>query len=190
MFYRKFSTTLLILSIFWFLKNLLERIFTVYVEKSRSKIPAASIIKNTIKVFIFSIGFLIILQALGISITPILTTLGVGGLAVALALQDTLANLFAGFQIIASKRVKPKDYIKLDNGNEGYVVDINWRDTVLRQLDFNHIIIPNSTLTSAVVTNYYRPKKSMLVLVEVGVDYSSDLEMVERVTLEVGARNT
>jgi small-conductance mechanosensitive channel len=176
---------LLVFSIFWFLMQLISQFFHVYIEKRQSNIPAASIIKNTIKIFVLSIGLLIILQILGISVTPIITTLGVGGLAVALALQDTLANLFSGFQIIATKRVKPKDYIQLDSGEEGYVVDINWRDTVLRQLPGNHIIIPNSKLSSAIVTNFYRPKKAMNVLVEVGVDYDSDLEMVEQVTLEV-----
>lgn len=177
--------TLLIFSIFWFLMQLLGKFFFTYSDKFRSKLAAASIIKNTVKIFILTIGLLIILQTLGISITPVITTLGVGGLAVALALQDTLANLFAGFHIIATQRVKPKDYIKLDSGEEGYVVDITWRDTLLRQLPNNYIIIPNSRLSSAVVTNYYQPKKAMNLLIEVGIDYSSNLEEVEQVTLEV-----
>jgi small-conductance mechanosensitive channel len=188
-FLEQIFQALLIFSIFWFLMQLISKFFLVYIEKRQSQIPAASIIKNTIKIFVLSIGLLIILQIFGISVTPVLTTLGVGGLAVALALQDTLANLFSGFQIIATKRVKPKDYIQLDSGEEGYVVDINWRDTVLRQLPGNHIIIPNSKLSSAIVTNFYRPKKAMNVLIEVGVDYDSDLEMVERVTLEVARQS-
>lgn len=177
--------TLLIFAIFWFLMQLLGKFFFTYSDKFRSKLAAASIIKNTVKIFIMTIGLLIILQTLGISITPVITTLGVGGLAVALALQDTLANLFAGFHIIATQRVKPKDYIKLDSGEEGYVVDITWRDTLLRQLPNNYIIIPNSRLSSAIVTNYYQPKKAMNLLIEVGIDYSSNLEQVEQVTLEV-----
>ncbi|UCH98328.1 MAG: mechanosensitive ion channel family protein [Candidatus Aminicenantes bacterium] len=180
---------LLIFSIFWFLLQLLGKFFFTYSDRFRSKFAAASIIKNTIKIFILTIGLLIILQTLGISITPIITTLGVGGLAVALALQDTLANLFAGFHIIATQRVKPKDYIKLDSGEEGYVVDITWRDTLLRQLPNNYIIIPNSRLSSTIVTNYYQPKKALNLLIEVGIDYSSDLQKVEQVTLEV-ARET
>lgn len=176
---------LLIFSIFWFLMQLLGKFFFAYSYKFRSKLAAASIIKNTVKIFIMTIGLLIILQTLGISITPVITTLGVGGLAVALALQDTLANLFAGFHIIATQRVKPKDYIKLDSGEEGYVVDITWRDTLLRQLPNNYIIIPNSRLSTAIVTNYYQPKKALNLLIEVGIDYSSNLEQVEQVTLEV-----
>lgn len=181
----KVFQALLIFSIFWFIMQFLGKLFFIYSKKIQDRVPAASIFKNAVKIFIFGIGVLIILQTLGISVTPIITTLGVGGLAVALALQDTLANLFAGFHIVGTKRVQPKDYIKLDSGHEGYVVDVNWRDTVLRQLPNNYVIIPNSRLSSAIVVNYYRPRKEMNVLVEVGVDYASDLEHVERVTLEV-----
>jgi small-conductance mechanosensitive channel len=184
-FFDQVFQALLIFSIFWFLMQLLGKFFFTYSDKFRTKLAAASIIKNTVKIFILTIGLLIILQTLGISITPVITTLGVGGLAVALAMQDTLANLFAGFHIIATQRVKPKDYIKLDSGEEGYVVDITWRDTLLRQLPNNYIIIPNSRLSSAIVTNYYQPKKAMNLLIEVGIDYSSNLEHVEQVTLEV-----
>jgi len=185
---QKTFQTLLIFSVLWFLVLLLGKIFFEYSAKFQEKVPAASIIKNGIKIIILTVAFLIILGTLGISITPVLTTLGVGGLAVALALQDTLANFFAGFHIIATKRVKPKDYIKLDSGEEGYVVDITWRDTVLRQLPNNYVIIPNSRLSSAIVINYYRPYKAINLLIEVGIDYSSDLEMVERVTLEVASQ--
>ncbi len=184
-FLEKVFQTLLIFSIFWFLTQFLGKVFLTYSDKLQQRIPAASIFKNTIKIFLFCIGVLIILQTLGISITPLITTLGIGGLAVALALQDTLANLFAGFHIIGTRRVKPDDYIKLDSGEEGYVVDVTWRDTVLRQLPNNFVIIPNSKLSSAVVTNFYQPHKFMNLLVEVGVDYSSDLDHVEKVTLEV-----
>ena len=87
-------------------------------------------------------GFLVVLQTLGVSIAPLLTALGVGGLAVALALQDTLANLFAGIHILASKTVQPGDYIRLSSGEEGYVVDINWRQTTVRQLSNNLVDHP------------------------------------------------
>lgn len=184
-FLQKIFQALLIFSIFWFLMQFLGKIFFVYSEKLQDQMPAASIIKNAVKIIIFIIGGLIIMQTLGISITPILTTLGVGGLAVALALQETLANLFAGFHIIGTKRVKTNDYVKLDSGEEGYVVDVNWRDTVLRQLPNNYVIIPNSRLASAVIVNFHKPHTAMNVLVEVGVGYESDLERVEQVTLEV-----
>jgi small-conductance mechanosensitive channel len=144
-----------------------------------------SIFLNITRLVVFSIGLMIILQNLGIPITPILTALGVGGLAVALALQDTLANLFAGIHIIASKYVKGGDYVRLDGGMEGYVVDINWRHTSLRQIPDNLILVPNAKLASTIVTNYHRPERPMDVPVQLGVSYDSDLEKVEDVTLEV-----
>jgi small-conductance mechanosensitive channel len=131
------------------------------------------------------VGILVILQTLGISITPIITALGVGGLAVALALQDTLANLFAGIHILVSRQMRPGDYVKLASGEEGYVVDVTWRQTTIRQLPNNIIIVPNAQIASTITTNYHLPEEELSVLVQVGVDYDSDLDHVERVTIDV-----
>lgn len=158
----------------------------LYARREDVPLPSTSIFMNLTKLLVFLIGILIILQSLGIAITPLLTALGVGGLAVALALQPTLANLFSGLQIIASKQVRPGDYVKLDTGDEGYVTDISWRNTTIRQLPNNMIIIPNSKLASSIVINYYQPEQQLAVLVQVGVHYESDLQKVERVTIEVG----
>jgi small-conductance mechanosensitive channel len=156
------------------------------VTQSRSGVAgSATIFVNITRVLVLAIGFLVVLQTLGISIAPLLTALGVGGLAVALALQDTLANLFAGVHILASKTVQPGDYIRLSSGEEGYVVDINWRQTTVRQLSNNLVVIPNGQLAKANMTNYTRPEQHLTVLVQVGVSYDADLEHVERVTQEV-----
>lgn len=157
----------------------------LYAVKMKGVLPSTTIFANLTKVLVFLIGALIILQSLGISITPILTALGVGGLAVALALQDTLTNLFSGLHIIIARKIRPGDYVKLDSGEEGYVTDITWRNTTIRALPNNMIIIPNSKLASAIVMNYYLPEKEMAVLVQVGVSYESDLTKVEKVTIEV-----
>ncbi|MBE0558129.1 MAG: mechanosensitive ion channel family protein, partial [Proteobacteria bacterium] len=117
----------------------------------------------------------------------ILATLGVGGLAVALALKDTLSNFFAGFHIIATKQIRVGDYLKLSSQEEGYVNDISWRTTKVRTLAGNLILIPNAKLTELIVTNYTLPEKDMAVLVGLGVHYSSDLAKVEQVTCEVAA---
>ncbi|MEW6051698.1 MAG: mechanosensitive ion channel family protein [Candidatus Zixiibacteriota bacterium] len=148
-------------------------------------LPSASILSNLTKLSVFLIGILIILQSLGISITPLLTALGVGGLAVALALQDTLSNLFAGVHLLASKKIRPGDFVGLDTGQEGTVVDIGWRNTTIRTLSNNMVILPNSKLSTAVVTSYFQPDKEMAVVVPVSVTYDSDLAKVEHVTVEV-----
>src|SRR4030042_1091619 len=142
---------------------------------------AYGILKGTIIV----IGFLIILSVLGISITPLLTALGVGGLAVALALQDTLANFFAGVHILMEKSIRVGDFIKLESGQEGYVEDITWRTTRIRMLPNNMVVIPNSKLSQSTVTNYYLPEKRMSLLIPVGVSYGSDPEKVEAVLIDV-----
>lgn len=110
--------------------------------------PVTTLTQNIARVAVIAIGALILLNQFGISITPLLTALGVGGLAVALALQDTLSNLFAGFYVSLSGQIRMNDYIKLESGEEGYVTDISWRSTTIRALPNNLIIVPNGKLAS------------------------------------------
>jgi small-conductance mechanosensitive channel len=138
------------------------------------------------RVIVWTIGGLVLLDSLGVAITPLLTALGVGGLAVALALQDTLSNLFAGVHILASRKVQPGDFIQLDNGMQGYVEDTNWRNTIIRQLPNNILVVPNATVASSIVTNYHLPEHEISVAVPCSVSYDGDLDHVEQVTIEVG----
>ncbi len=179
---------LLVLGIFsvtLVLANIASRLIKVYSAKMESALPVSSLTQNISRIIIFTIGVLIILNNLGISITPILATLGVGGLAVALALQDTLTNFFSGFHITVARQIRIGDYVKLDSGEEGYVTDINWRTTKLKMLPNNVILVPNEKMTKAIVTNFYLPDKEMAVSINFGVHYKSDLKKVEKVTSEV-----
>ncbi|RJQ39063.1 MAG: mechanosensitive ion channel family protein [Nitrospiraceae bacterium] len=164
--------------------NLAGKLFRNYIQKSSLPIPTTGLAYGILKGTILIIGFLIILSVLGISITPLITALGVGGLAVALALKDTLANLFAGIHILVEKAIRVGDFIKLETGQEGYVEDITWRTTRIRMLPNNMVIIPNSKLSQSIVTNYYLPEKRMSLLIPIGVSYSSDPEKVERILVE------
>ncbi len=182
------NKALLVLGIFsvtLVLANIAAKLIRSYSAKVESALPVTSLTQNISRIIIFGIGILIILNQLGVTITPILATLGVGGLAVALALQDTLSNLFSGFHIIVSKQVRIGDYIKLDSGEEGYVTDITWRTTKIKMLPNNVILVPNEKLTKVIVTNYYLPDKEMAVLVNLGVHYNSGLKKVEKITCEV-----
>lgn len=179
------TTVAILFSVTIFFANVLGEFVVSYTAKYSETLPSTSIFRNITRLVILIIGFLIILQTIGISISPLLTALGVGGLAVALALQDTLSNLFAGIHILVSKQVRPGDFIKLETGEEGYVVDISWRNTTIRMLPNNLVVIPNSKLASSIVTNYYMPEKMLSVLVSVGVSYDSDLEKVEKIVIEV-----
>lgn len=157
-----------------------------YARRSHTAVPATSLVTNVTQLVVYVGGLLFLLQSLGISIMPLITTLGIGGLAVALALQPTLANVFAGFQIIASRQVRQGDFIRLEQGEEGYVTDIKWRNTTIKALwDDHEIVVPNSKLGDSVVINYHLPAKPFWVKIEVGVHYDSDLERVEEVVQEV-----
>ena len=140
------------------------------------------------KVFVFTLGGLLILGTLGISVTPFLAALGVGGLAVGLALQDTLSNLFAGVHLLLEKPVRVGDYVKLESGQEGYVTDIGWRTTRIRMLPNNMVIVPNAKLAQSILTNYYLPEQRMALLVPISVSYAADPERVETVLVEEATR--
>jgi small-conductance mechanosensitive channel len=153
-------------------------------------LPVTTLTESLAKLSVLILGVVLLLKyALKVEVTPILTALGVGGLAVALALQDTLSNLFAGFYVAVARQVRLGDYIKLNTGEEGYVSDIGWRSTTMRALSNNLIIVPNAKLAQAIVTNFYLPEKRMSASVQVGVSYQSDPDHVERVLLEVGTQS-
>jgi small-conductance mechanosensitive channel len=159
-----------------------------YGSLASGALPVTTITQNVATLTIAVLGLLVLLNRLGISVTPILTALGVGGLAVALALQDTLSNLFAGFYISIAGQVRVGDYIKLNSSEEGYVSDISWRSTTIRALANNLIIIPNAKLAQAIVTNYHLPERRMALRIQVGVSYDSDPDHVERVLIEEAVR--
>lgn len=129
-------------------------------------------------------GILVILNLLDISLAPALTALGVGGIAVSLALKDTLANLFSGFYISMAGNIHKGDYVQLDSGQEGFVEDVTWRITTLRTLQNNLVVIPNSKLSEALVTNYSYPEKTLSVRIPIDVSYDADIDRVERLILE------
>lgn len=158
----------------------------LYTERINLK-GGASVVTLVVKVILFTLGALVILETEGISIAPMLTALGVGGLAVALALQDTLGNIFAGINTLIAGQIRPGDFIKIDADNEGYVIDVGWRNTSVRTLANNLVVVPNKRLSESIVTNYSKPEPHLSLVVPVGVAYESDLAQVEAVLLEIGA---
>jgi len=184
----KISKTLLILwisSLTIVASRLASNLIKYYGNRMRSgALPVTSLTQNLARIIIFTIGFLIILNQLGLSIAPILTALGVGGLAVALALQDTLSNLFAGFYISLAGHIRPGDYVKLDSGEEGSIADISWRSTTIKTGANNLIVVPNAKLAQAIVTNYHLPEKKMIARLPISVSYDSDPDMIQRILIE------
>jgi small-conductance mechanosensitive channel len=175
----------LILSVTLVASRVVAGLVRHYASRVEGGVAAASLAVTISRLVVLVTGMLVLFQTLGVEIGAILTTLGVGGLAVALALQSTMSNLFAGLHVVISRRVRKGDYIRLQSGEEGYVTEINWRDTTVRSLPNNLIVIPNHRLSEAIVTNYDCPDREMAVLVDVGVAYDSDLQAVESVTVDV-----
>ena len=167
------------------LARTVDGVVTMYFERSNKDLPKTTLLNNILIGVIYVMGVLVILQYYGISIAPILTAAGVGGMAVALALQETLANIFAGLHLILSKQIRIGDYIRLGTGEEGRVTDIAWRFTTIVPIGAsNTVVIPNKTIAGANITNFSLPTRSLNISVPVGVAYDSDLALVERVTIE------
>jgi len=144
-----------------------------------------TLVVNLARLIVAVLGVVLVLQNLGINITPLITALGIGGLAVALALQDTLGNLFAGVHIILSRQLRPHDFVRLSSGEEGRVIDVRARNTTIETGDGSLLVVPNSTLATSIFKNHTLPTPRFWVSVDAGVVYASDLEQVERVTMEV-----
>ena len=162
----------------WYLENIAEKTETTLDDQLIRPLMRLT------PVVIYSIGLLVLLESLGISISPLLAGLGIAGLAVALAVQPSLTNFLAGTYVMTESQLKIGDYIELSDGTAGFVIEIGWRSTKLRSILNNLLIVPNSTISNSVILNYYSPSPALNVRVTCGVSYDSDLEQVERVTLE------
>ena len=141
-----------------------------------------------VRVLFATFGTMILLENLGISLTSVWTTLGVGSVAVALALQDTLSNFFAGIYLRLDNPVGIGDYIKLESGEEGFVVERGWRSTRIKALSNNMIVVPNAKLASTILTNFSLPDPRMSLLIPVSVNLNSDPQRVEDILVEESSK--
>ena len=182
--YQKIISAFLIISISFTASKIVLGLLDVW-SKTNKSLPSTGIFKGLTNFAIFSLGILFILQSFGISITPLITALGVGGLAVSLALKDTLSDLFGGINILLSKTMQEGDYVQLDNGYQGYVENVGWRYTTIRERANNIISIPNSVLSGSISKNFSSMDSAFRVPIQIGVSYDSDLDHVEKVALEV-----
>lgn len=185
---RAFSYVLFTIIVFS-LTRVCERTLSGFIRMKFSgsnDMTQSTLLDTIFRVAIYASGALIILQDYGISIAPIITAMGVGGMAVAFGVRETLENIFSGLQIIVSKQIRVNDYIKLSTGDEGKVIDINWRFiSVMPATEANVVVIPNKVIAGSVTTNFSQPRDDIIVVVPIGVSYDSDLDLVERVTVEV-----
>ena len=160
-------------------------LFNLWAKDQEKGFPSTTMFTNFVRIAIYLIGLLVILDSLNISIAPMITALGVGGLAISLALKDTLTDVFAGLHILLSKKVQVGDFVQIDTGDMGYVQNISWRNTTIMERTNNIIHIPNTRLSSAIIKNFDSGDPSFSIKIPVGVGYGSNLEEVERVTQKV-----
>jgi small-conductance mechanosensitive channel len=171
---------------------LVDRVIILVLDRLAIRFDSAElgqgIIRAVTHAVVFVVGVLVLLGTFGISITPLVASLGVASLAVALALQGPLSNLFAGLLILADRSLKVGDFIVLDSGEKGYIEHIGLRHTRVRMLPDDVVIVPNEKLASSTIHNTHLPERPISFWVDIGVHYDSDLEHVERVTLEVARK--
>lgn len=178
--------TVVILTLFF--ARIASHLVRVYSNREDTTMPSSSIFPNLTRAIIVVIGFALSLSVLGISLAPILTALGVGGLAVGLALQPTLDNLFSGIQILASHQIIPQDFVRLETGEEGIVEDVTWRNTTIRRGTGEVVIVPNSVLGKSSVINFSRTNQSYKLVIPTTVAYGSDPAKVELIALNIANR--
>jgi len=179
----------IILSVTMTVAGVLDSLVAAASERRALAVGVTGLFRTSVRLVVLVVGGLVLLSSLGIAVTPILTALGVGGLAVALALQDTLSNLFAGIHLLADKPIRVGDYVRLSAENvEGHVVDVGWRSTRLRMLQNNVVVVPNKRVAESIITNYDLGETRMAVLIRVRVDYDADAELVERLLVDEATR--
>jgi len=127
----------------------------------------------------------VVLRVFGYDLTALIAGVGLISLGVGLALQDTMANFFAGLWLAVDRPIGRGDYVELESGHRGTVLQLGWRHTQIHTWDDNVVVVPNDRLAKDVVVNYSRPSAQTSVYVETGVSPESDLERVEQVVLEV-----
>lgn len=187
------ATVLLLIFMAFIAAHAVVRLCLGFLERRAKQRPAfrgmQGILSFLLRLGLYSLALLLVLDHLGMEITPLLGAFGIGGLAVALALQDTLANFFAGIYLTIDRPLHEGDYLEIDGGTfgtiRGFVVEIGWRSVRLRELSNNIFVVPNGRLASGIIKNYDMPQGEMSVVVQASVAYGSDLPHVEQVVVDV-----
>ena len=141
-------------------------------------------LKRIINVVIITVGALLVLDVIGVSISPLLAGLGLGGLAVALALQPLLSNIFASSYVITDSSIAVGDFVEVSGGPLGVVEDIGWRATRIRTFDNNIVMVPNAAVADSVITNFDSADARADARVDCGIAYEEDLDRVESIVVE------
>ena len=184
----KLIKSLIIIVISWTLYNLVVEL-SIYIYRFTEKLgeeiakELGSFLIKLLKIFAIGIGVLAILQEWGINISAVIASLGLGGLAFALAAKDTAANLFGGLTVLVDKTMKVGDWIKIGDV-EGIVEDIGLRSSKIRSFEKSLIIIPNQILANQSLENFSRRNVRRIKMI-IGVTYSTTREQMVKILNEI-----
>lgn len=153
--------------------------------KSNTDDQLISLFHKFVNAFFIIMAIIFVLQAWGIKVTPFLASLGIAGIAIGFALQNTIANIFGGVQLIIDKTMEVNDVIKVGNDIFGTVEDIGIRSTRIKTFDNEMLIVPNGFLANQTIQNFAQPEEKVRVLIDFGVDYSSDPKKVKKIVVDV-----
>lgn len=188
--YNNLIETLLVLLIAILLIRIVRNFAVHWMEdwatrtKSTADDRMIPLIEKILKTIIIVLAIIFIFNAWNVNISPLLATAGIAGLAVGLAVKDSLANILGGLQLVLDKTFKVGDKVQIESGETGVILDIGLRTTKLRTYDNEVIYIPNGILANAKVKNFTVPDLSVRANVNFGVDYGSDTEKVKQVVME------
>ena len=142
------------------------------------------LLQKLVKSVVIIMAVIFIFSAWKINISPLLTTAGIAGLTIGLAVKDSLVNILGGLQLVLDKTFKVGDKVAMDGGEQGVILDIGLRSTKLKTYDNEIVFIPNGLLANSKIKNYTQPDLSLRVNVDFGVEYGSDTEQVRQVVLK------
>lgn len=189
------NTTRTLLLLLWWgvilreISRLDETSLHTFMERKQIDKDLFHLLKNVSRVLIIFAGLSWALIIWSIDLTPLFASAGIAGIAIALAAKDTMANFFGGISLYADRAYKVGDYIILDSGERGEVVEMGIRSTRIKTRDDVLISIPNSILANTMIINESAPEPRFRIRIDIGVAYGSDLSRVEEILIRVAKEN-
>ncbi len=173
--------TLIAVAVFWALHRVAGAMRVALDPLARMLTPSAvDWLVKALQVIFLVVGVASVLELWGVRVAPLLAGLGIFGVAVALGAQDLFKNLIAGFAVLAEKRFRKGDWVKVDGVVEGVVEQINFRSTVVRRFDKGPVYVPNSAFADNAVINFSRMTHRRIYWT-VGLEYGTSVDQLRRI---------
>jgi len=143
------------------------------------------LMKSIANILLVSIAMVVVLQMWGVQVGALLASVGIIGIILGFAFQDTMKNIFGGLALISDGSIHQHDVIKLESGEVGEVVEMTLRSTKIKTYDNDYLLVPNGVLANSRFVNYAQPTHSVRVVIPIAVAYGSDVAKVKDVLLGV-----